>query len=89
MGNTVPEMLPGYIGRAEQLAEIYADEGEVDFLKIMRILRDSPLSMSICHAHMPTHPVGSREVARLCVRVRLFQGTHRRGELRGLSRKIY
>ena len=28
----------------------------MDFLKIMRILRDSQFSMSICPDHMPGHP---------------------------------
>jgi mannonate dehydratase len=36
--------------------EVYPDEGEMDFLAIMRILRDSPFSMSICPDHMPSHP---------------------------------
>ena len=43
-------------GGLNNFAEVYPDEGEMDFLKIMRILRDSPFSMSICPDHMPTHP---------------------------------
>jgi mannonate dehydratase len=43
-------------GGLNSFAEVYPDEGEMDFLKIMRILRDSPFSMSICPDHMPGHP---------------------------------
>jgi len=43
-------------GGLYNFAEVYPDEGEMDFLKIMRILRDSQFSMSICPDHMPTHP---------------------------------
>jgi mannonate dehydratase len=28
----------------------------MDFLKIMRVLRDSEFSLSICPDHMPSHP---------------------------------
>src|SRR5215831_12746866 len=42
-------------GGLNNFAEVYPDEGEMDFLKIMRILRDSPFNMSICPDHMPTH----------------------------------
>jgi mannonate dehydratase len=42
-------------GGLNNFSEVYPDEGEMDFLKIMRILRDSPFSMSICPDHMPTH----------------------------------
>jgi mannonate dehydratase len=43
-------------GGLYNFAEVYPDEGEMDFLKIMRILRDSQFSMSICPDHMPSHP---------------------------------
>lgn len=36
--------------------EVFPDEGEVDFLKVMRILRDNQFSGSICPDHMPQHP---------------------------------
>ena len=36
--------------------EVYPDEGEVDFSRIMRILRDTQFSGSICPDHMPNHP---------------------------------
>ena len=40
-------------GGLYSFAEVYPDEGEMDFLKIMRILRDSQFSMSICPDPMP------------------------------------
>jgi len=43
-------------GGLNSFAEVYPDEGEMDFLKIMRILRDSEFSLSICPDHMPSHP---------------------------------
>jgi mannonate dehydratase len=43
-------------GGLNNFAEVYPDEGEMDFLKIMRILRDSQFSLSICPDHMPSHP---------------------------------
>jgi mannonate dehydratase len=43
-------------GGLYNFAEVFPDEGEMDFLKIMRILRDSPFSMSVCPDHMPSHP---------------------------------
>jgi mannonate dehydratase len=43
-------------GGFDNFAEVYPDEGEMDFLKIMRILRDSEFSLSICPDHMPSHP---------------------------------
>jgi len=42
-------------GGLNNFAEVYPDEGEMDFLKIMRILRDSDFSLSICPDHMPSH----------------------------------
>ena len=43
-------------GGLNSFAEVFPDEGEMDFLTIMRILRDSPFSMSICPDHLPSHP---------------------------------
>jgi mannonate dehydratase len=43
-------------GGLNNFAEVFPDEGEMDFLTIMRILRDSRFSMSICPDHMPSHP---------------------------------
>jgi len=43
-------------GGLYNFAEVYPDEGEMDFLKIMRILRDVQFSLSICPDHMPSHP---------------------------------
>src|SRR3989449_2370011 len=37
-------------------AEVYPDEGEMDFFKVMRILRDAQFTGSICPDHMPRHP---------------------------------
>ncbi len=36
--------------------EVYPDEGEMDFLAVMRILRDTQFAGSICPDHMPKHP---------------------------------
>jgi mannonate dehydratase len=43
-------------GGLYNFAEVFPDEGEMDFLKIMRVLRDVQFSMSICPDHMPSHP---------------------------------
>ena len=43
-------------GGLHNFAEVYPDEGEMDFLKIMRILRDTQFAGSICPDHMPSHP---------------------------------
>ncbi|HUS05044.1 MAG TPA: mannonate dehydratase [Bryobacteraceae bacterium] len=43
-------------GGLNNFAEVYPDEGEMDFLKVMRILRDVQFAGSICPDHMPTHP---------------------------------
>ena len=37
-------------------AEVYPDEGDMDFVAIMRILRDSQFSHAILPDHMPAHP---------------------------------
>jgi len=36
--------------------EVYPDEGEMDFLAVTRILRDTDFAGSICPDHMPRHP---------------------------------
>jgi mannonate dehydratase len=43
-------------GGLNDFEEVYTDEGEMDFLEIMRILRDARFSYSICPDHMPSHP---------------------------------
>ena len=43
-------------GGLHNFAEVYPDEGAMDFFKIMRILRDTQFAYSICADHMPTHP---------------------------------
>jgi mannonate dehydratase len=43
-------------GSLHNFYEVFPDEGEIDFLKIMRILRDTQFSGSICPDHMPSHP---------------------------------
>jgi mannonate dehydratase len=42
-------------GRLHQFDEVFPDEGEMDFFEIMRILRDTGFSGSICPDHMPRH----------------------------------
>jgi mannonate dehydratase len=36
--------------------EVFPDEGDVDFANVMRILRDTQFSGSICPDYMPGHP---------------------------------
>ncbi len=43
-------------GGLHDFEEVYPDEGEMDFLQIMRILRDSQFAGSLCPDHMPRHP---------------------------------
>ncbi len=43
-------------GGLYDFAEVYPDEGDMDFLKIMRLLRDVQFAGSICPDHMPRHP---------------------------------
>lgn len=42
-------------GGLYDFAEVYPDEGDMDFLQIMRILRDTQFAGSICPDHMPRH----------------------------------
>jgi mannonate dehydratase len=43
-------------GGLYNFAEVFPDEGEMDFFEIMRILRDTQFGGSICPDHMPHHP---------------------------------
>jgi mannonate dehydratase len=43
-------------GGLHNFEEVYPDEGEMDFFKVMRILRDVQFAGSICPDHMPRHP---------------------------------
>lgn len=43
-------------GRLHDFQEVYIDEGESDFIQVIRILRDSGYAWSICPDHVPTHP---------------------------------
>jgi mannonate dehydratase len=43
-------------GGLQDFSEVYPDEGEMNFLKVMRILRDVQFAGSICPDHMPRHP---------------------------------
>jgi mannonate dehydratase len=43
-------------GGLHNFTEVYPDEGDMDFFKIMRILRDTQFAYSICADHMPSHP---------------------------------
>ncbi len=43
-------------GGLHNFAEVFPDEGDLDFLQIMRILRDTQFAGSICPDHMPRHP---------------------------------
>ncbi len=43
-------------GGLHSFEEVYPDEGEMDFFRVMRILRDTEFAGSICPDHMPHHP---------------------------------
>lgn len=43
-------------GGLHNFAEVYPDEGEMDFFQVMRILRDTQFAGSIFPDHMPHHP---------------------------------
>ena len=43
-------------GSLGNFCEVFPDEGDVDFLKVVRILRDTQFSGSICPDHVPSHP---------------------------------
>lgn len=48
--------MKGIRGGLYSYCEVFPDEGEVDFLNVIRILRDTEFSGSICPDHMPKHP---------------------------------
>ena len=43
-------------GSLNNFYEVFPDEGEVDFSKVMRILRDTQFPGAICPDHLPSHP---------------------------------
>lgn len=43
-------------GGLNDFLEVYPDEGEMDFLAVIRILRDVQYPGALCPDHMPTHP---------------------------------
>ena len=43
-------------GGLNNFQEVYIDEGEANFIDVIRILRDSGFAWSICPDHVPTHP---------------------------------
>ena len=43
-------------GGLHNFAEVYPDEGEMNFFQVMRILRDTQFAGSILPDHMPRHP---------------------------------
>ena len=43
-------------GRLHDFSEVYPDEGEMDFLEIIRMLRDFRFTGAFCPDHMPRHP---------------------------------
>ena len=42
-------------GGLHDFAEVFPDEGDMDFVEILRILRDTQFAGSICPDHMPRH----------------------------------
>lgn len=43
-------------GGLHDFQEVYIDEGEANFIEVVRILRDSGYAWSYCPDHMPVHP---------------------------------
>lgn len=43
-------------GGLHDFQEVYIDEGEADFIEVIRILRDTSYEWSICPDHVPKHP---------------------------------
>jgi mannonate dehydratase len=43
-------------GGLHRFEEVYPDEGDMDFLRVMRVLRDTQFAGSLCPDHMPRHP---------------------------------
>ena len=42
-------------GGLHDFSEVFPDEGEMDFLEIIRMLRDLQFSGAFCPDHMPSH----------------------------------
>jgi mannonate dehydratase len=49
-------------GGLHDFAEVFPDEGDMDFFKIMRILRDTQFAGSMMPDHMPRHPNDPRSL---------------------------
>ncbi len=49
-------------GGLHDFQEVYPDEGEMDFFKVMRILRDVQFAGAMCPDHMPRHPDDPRSL---------------------------
>ena len=60
-------------GGLHDFAEVFPDEGDMEFYKIMRILRDTQFSGSICPITCLTIRT-TRRPAGIRVRLRLYQG---------------
>ena len=43
-------------GRRNNFQEVYPDEGDMDFYKVMKVLRDVEYPYMIMPDHMPRHP---------------------------------
>lgn len=43
-------------GGLNNFQEVYPDEGEANFIEVIRILRDSGYAWSVCPDHVPSHP---------------------------------
>jgi mannonate dehydratase len=43
-------------GGLHNFQEVYIDEGEANFIEVVRILRDAGYAWSYCPDHMPQHP---------------------------------
>ena len=48
-------------GGLDHFAEVYPDEGDVDFYKVIKVLRDVQYPYSILPDHMPSHPDDPRK----------------------------
>ena len=47
---------PRHLGGLHNFQEVFIDEGEANFIEVIRILRDSGYSWSICPDHVQKHP---------------------------------
>jgi mannonate dehydratase len=67
-------------GGLHNFYEVFPDEGDVNFLEVLRVLRDTQFSGSICPDHVPSHPDDPGG----------FQGfAFAYGYLQGLIRAVY